>query len=204
MSTILEEAVKGRATIVPWTVERYHRAISSGLLPEDFSLELIDGFVVRKDRATAGEDPMTIGDRHRIAVLRLARYAPQFEPLGGFLQTQQPVSLPPLNEPEPDGAVIRGGIDDYLEHPPGAGDVLSVIEVSDSSLSLDLGPKLAAYATAGIPQYIVVDLVSDRVLIHEKPIARTFTATRALGRGETVEIAASVSSVSIAVDRLLP
>ncbi len=76
MTTILQEAAAGRATLVPWTVEQYHRAIAAGLVPEDPSLELLDGFIVHKDRAKAGDDPMTIGDRHRIAVLRLPPAAP--------------------------------------------------------------------------------------------------------------------------------
>ena len=118
MTTILQEAAAGRATIVPWTVEQYHRAVETGVVPEDISVELIDGVIVKKDRAKAGEDPMTIGDRHRIAVLRLAQLAVAFEQLGSFLQTQQPISLPPINEPEPDAAVVRGEIDDYLDHPP--------------------------------------------------------------------------------------
>ncbi len=86
---MLEEVAQGRAMIVPWTVDRYRRAIATGLLMEDAAFELIDGFIVRKDRAKAGDDPMTVGDRHRVAVLRLARLAPAFEPLGCFLQTQQ-------------------------------------------------------------------------------------------------------------------
>jgi hypothetical protein len=112
MTTILQEAAAGRATIVAWTVEQYHRAIETGFVLEDTAVELIDGFIVHKDRAEAGKPPMTIGDRHRIAVLRLAQFAPAFERLGCFLQTQQPISLPPINEPEPDGAAVRGGIDD--------------------------------------------------------------------------------------------
>ena len=108
MTTILQEVAAGRATIVPWTVEQYHRAIETGVVPEDISVELIDGVIVKKDRAKAGEDPMTIGDRHRIAVLRLAQLAVAFERLGCFLQTQQPISLPPIDEPEPDAAVVHG------------------------------------------------------------------------------------------------
>ena len=34
--------------IVAWTVEQYHRAIASGLVPEDTAVELLDGFIVRK------------------------------------------------------------------------------------------------------------------------------------------------------------
>ena len=204
MTTILQEAAAGRATIVPWTVEQYRRAIETGFVPEDTSVELIDGLIVKKDRAKAGEDPMTIGDRHRISVLRLAQVAPAFERFGCFLQTQQPISLPPINEPEPDGAVVRGAIDDYLDHPPAAGDVFSVIEVADSSLSIDLGPKLTAYAAAGIRQYIVADLVNNRVLVHERPVANSYSSVAVLERGETLHISAETVAVPMAVDRLLP
>ncbi len=203
-TTILREAAAGRATVVPWTVEQYHRAIDARLLPENPSVELIDGLIVQKDRAKAGEDPRTIGDRHRVAVLRLAQAAPAFERFGCFLQTQQPISLPPVSEPEPDGAVVRGGIDDYLDRPPSGQDVLSVIEVADSSLPIDLGPKLAAYAAAGIRQYIVADLVNNRVLVHEEPVMNSYSRVAALGRGETVQISAGAGDMLMPVDRLLP
>lgn len=204
MTTILQEAAAGRATIVPWTVERYHRAIETGFVPENVSVELIDGFLVRKDRATAGEDPMTIGDRHRVAVLRLAQSAPAFEQHGCFLQTQQPIALPPFNEPEPDGAVVKGDIDDYLDHPPGAADVSCVIEIADSSLSLDLGPKLAAYAAARIAHYIVADLVNHRVVVHEDPAGNSYQRVTRFVLGETLQIPAGDGHVAIAVERLLP
>jgi Uma2 family endonuclease len=204
MTSILQEAAAGRATIVAWTIEQYHRAIASGLVPEDTSVELLDGFIVRKDRAKAGEDPMTIGDRHRVAVVRLAHSAPLFETLGCFLQTQQPVSLPPAHEPEPDAAVVRGRIDDYLASPPRAADLLSVIEIADSSLSLDLGPKLRAYAGAGVPQYIVVNLVEDRVLVHEGPAGESYSRVTVLTGGETLQIAAGSAQVALSVERLLP
>ena len=68
-----------------WTVEQYDPVIETGVVPEDASVEFLDRFMVRKDRAKAGENPMTVGDRYRIAVLRLAHSAPLFEPLGCFL-----------------------------------------------------------------------------------------------------------------------
>jgi hypothetical protein len=45
MTTILQEAAAGCVTIVPWTVEQYHRAIETGFMSEDSSVELIDGFI---------------------------------------------------------------------------------------------------------------------------------------------------------------
>ncbi len=204
MTTILQEAAAGRATIVPWTADQYHRAIALGFVAEDASVELLDGFIVHKDRARAGDDPMTIGDRHRVAVVRLSQAGPLFDAHTCFLQTQQPIALPPLSEPEPDGAVVRGHIDDYLDGPPGAPDLCCVIEVADSSLAMDLGPKLRAYAAAAIPQYVVADLVNDRVLVHEEPAGDAYARVTSLARSDTLQVSAGRGYVSVTVDRLLP
>ena len=204
-SSILHDAAAGRAIIQPWTVEQYHEAIKHGFIEETTAYELLDGLIVRKDRAKAGEDPTTVGDRHRIVVTRLAHLAPQFEPLGSFLQSQQPIALPPHDEPEPDAAIVRGSLEKYLDHPPGAADVLSVIEVADSSLSRDLGIKLRLYAAAGIGQYIVVDLVHDQVLVHEQQTSGGFGEPTALKAGQALHIrAAAGKTVTVEVVRLLP
>jgi hypothetical protein len=203
-SSILQDAAAGRAKIVPWTVEQYHFAIDNGFISKDAAVELIDGFIVHKDRAAAGEDPMTIGDRHRVAVLRLAQIAPEFTRFGCFLQTQQPIEIEPNNVPEPDGAVVRGSIDDYIDHPPRASDVTSVIEIADSSLNRDLVAKLQIYAAAGIPQYIVSDLVRNRVLVHEQPSGSAYVHVEELKRGQTLRISADSGHVTIPVERLLP
>ena len=47
--------------------------------------------------------------------------------------------------------------------------VALVIEVSDSTLSTDLGRKADHYANAGVPEYWVVDLNEDRMLCHANP-----------------------------------
>jgi hypothetical protein len=204
-SSILQDAAAGRAIIQPWTVDLYHRAIEQGWLEESTAFELLDGFVVRKDRAKAGESPVTVGDRHRLAVQRLVKLAPMFDGLGCTLQIQQPIQLPPQNQPEPDGSVARGADDDYRNGPPGAADVLCVIEVSDNSLARDLGVKLRAYAGAGIGQYVVVDLVHDVVLDHRRPAGDGYEQTIVLRSGDTVQIGAiAEASVPLAVDRLLP
>ncbi len=148
---------------------------------------------------------MTIGDRHRISVMRLMQCAPLFNSFDCFLQVQQPIALPPQNEPEPDGAVVHGRLDDYRDAPPSAAHVHSVLEVSDSSLNRDLTSKLRNYALATIPQYIVVDLVNDRVLVHEQPTGGAYKRVTSLARGEVLRISAGGGSVvDLAVERLLP
>jgi Uma2 family endonuclease len=50
-----------------------------------------------------------------------------------------------------------------------ASETLIVVEVSDSTLRLDLGEKLLDYATAGIPHYLVIDLKQDVVHVCKQP-----------------------------------
>lgn len=49
--------------------------------------------------------------------------------------------------------------------------VALIIEVSDTTLETDLGRKAELYAAAGVPEYWVVDLAEQRVLMHEDPDA---------------------------------
>jgi len=204
--SVFSLALDGQLDLVPWTVEQYHLWIQNGWLPEDTGAELIDGFIVRKDRSAAGEDPMTIGDRHRLAVNELVDVAPAFKLFGCFLQIQQPVSMPPDGEPEPDASIARGRSRDYADGPPGPPDVLCVIEVSDSSLLRDTTVKLRIYAEAGTPVYVVVDLQHDVVLVHRDPNAGagTYPPPQTLRRGDTLSLpTAGSDTVDIAVDQLL-
>jgi Uma2 family endonuclease len=202
--SILQDATEGRAIVQPWTVELYHRAIAAGWLEENAAFELLDGFIVRKDRARAGEDLVTIGDRHRLAVQRLVKLAARFEPPGHTLQVQQPIQLPPTNEPEPDGSVMRGIDDDYRNGPPGAASITCVIEVADNSLARDLGVKLQLYARAGIAQYVVVDLVHDVVLDHRKPAGDGYQEVASLRAGDDVELRAGERGVTVPASHFLP
>ncbi len=203
ISPILLEALANRTRIVGITTAQYDYLIESGRLAEDTTTELIDGFVVAKDRSAAGEGPMTVGDRHRLAVLLLAKLDRKFNRLGHFAQSQQPIALPPDNEPEPDLSVIRGREIDYRHRKPGPGDVTCVVEVSDSSLARDLGPKLRAYAGAKVPQYAVVDLTSDRVLVHTHPAGRGYRDRAVLSGRDTLRLSAGdAGAVPIRVDLL--
>ncbi len=42
--------------------------VASGLLAEGAPIELVDGVLIYKDRSDWGEDPMTIGRKHNLAV----------------------------------------------------------------------------------------------------------------------------------------
>lgn len=57
------------------------------------------------------------------------------------------------------------------------------MEVSSSLLSIDLGRKAALYATAGMPDYWVIDLGSRRVLVHAQPDGAGYRASNEVALG---------------------
>lgn len=190
-----------------FTVGQYHRMISSGILPEGAPFELLDGEIVRKDRGDAAGDAMTIGDGHIYAVMQLVELNPKLHRLGCHLRPQQPLLLPPTNEPEPDGAIVRGTIEDYRRRRPGAQDTLCVIEVAGSSLQADRMRKQRIYANAGIPQYVIINLPERVVEVYTQP-------QKGKGRyGQSITLSpkqsvtfpgASGKSLTVPVKRLMP
>ena len=80
--------------------------------------------------------------------------------------TEQTVDLSAHSQPQPDIILTT--------EPKGEGGipvatVALIVEVSGSTLSFDLGEKADLYAKAGVPEYWVVDLNENRVLMHANP-----------------------------------
>jgi hypothetical protein len=90
------------------TADQYHEMIERGIVPEGSATELLDGMIVYKDRSDSPENPMTHGPRHRLAVWLLTQLAPQIDSEHRHFQSQLPIHLSTVDEPEPDGAVIVG------------------------------------------------------------------------------------------------
>ncbi|NUQ66163.1 MAG: Uma2 family endonuclease [Pirellulales bacterium] len=166
----LRELVDEQAQLWLLSLGQYHQMIAIGALPEGEPYELLQGHLVRKNRSARGEDPVTVGHEHAAVVRRLAKHNVQFEPLGCFLQTQQPITLPPFNEPEPDGAILIGKEEDYDQRHPNADDVLCVMEVADASLHRDRTIKQQIYADSGLPQYIILNLPDRCAEVYTQPL----------------------------------
>jgi hypothetical protein len=199
---MLELAAAGEAPApLPLTVDLYVRMAEEGLLPTTPRVELIDGFLVPKDRRDAGGDIMTIGPLHvRVSQDLYDALAPRLRGSGFHAKHQAPVALPPIHAPEPDVSVIHGTSGDYSDRLPGPKDTAAVMEVSYSSLKTDRTAKLERYAGAGIPVYWIVDLEKQCVRVMTRPIAgkrcygkevihhRDATIRLPLSRSQAVEI----------------
>src|SRR5437016_385345 len=108
---------------------------------------------------------MSIGTDHRWSTEQINALNIELDRRGLplFVQSQQPLTLPEMHEPEPDGAFVVGTRESYRGRKPTASDVTCVVEVADSSLDYDRTTKQRIYNSAGIKQYVVINLV-DKVL----------------------------------------
>ena len=203
---LIEDAARGEAEIVPLPVEVYESIVRAGW--EDTSVELLDGLLIRKDRGdTQGKGNMVgQGEDHAIGVTLLARLLPTpAEAHGGHFRGQVPNRLPSGSEPEPDGMIVRGEIRAYRRRPPTPADCSCVIEVSDSSLRRDRTRKLRLYAAAGVPQYVIENLVDEVLEVRERPRGQDYEDLVVVGRGGSVGLLMPDGSrVSVAADDLLP
>jgi Uma2 family endonuclease len=140
MSSILDlPAVRELALRV--TVEQYHRLGAAGILNTD--TELLSGVIVNK---------MMKSPLHTWTVQRLAGWLRDVVGPGMHVRQEQPLTLAD-SEPEPDLAVVSGGVDDYRDIHPRTAEL--VIEVAVGSVALDR-TKAELYAAAGIPEYWLV------------------------------------------------
>ena len=86
---------------------------------------------------------------------------------GGDARVEAGLTLPlsDASEPEPDAIVATTP----LEKDIAKEDVLLVVEVSDSTLRTDRTTKAALYARHGIPEYLILDVMSRRAELRRRP-----------------------------------
>jgi Uma2 family endonuclease len=94
-----------------------------------------------------------------------------------------------MAEPEPDITLLRPESERRLPYRalhPTLEDLLLVVEVSDSTLTFDLGEKAAMYARAGVPDLWVIDVRGDRIVVHREPTTDGYASVQTIGRGMTI------------------
>ena len=180
-------------------IEQYHAIIQAGILTDDDSVELLEGWLVFK---------MPKNPPHR-ATTRLVRTALEnILPAGWYVDSQEPITLS-NSEPEPDIVVVRGDTRQYLDRHPGAEDIALIIEVSDTTLQRDRTVKKRIYARAGISIYWIVNLVEEQVEVYSQPLVEVeqpdYSQRLDFGRSAVIPIIIEGREIgAIAVDALLP
>ena len=97
---------------------------------------------------------------------------------------QGPLRLDRRNEPQPDLMLLRPTADRYRTSHPTAADVLLLVEVADSSLAWDRGPKLALYARHGVAEVWIVDLTGRAVEVCRQPGPHGYAERRSVVTGQ--------------------
>jgi Uma2 family endonuclease len=156
--------------------EAYHRMIDVGAIDPESRVELIDGEIFNM---------LPLGPSQGSLIMRLSRFFYSNLPEHLDCRVQLPIIAGDHSEPQPDIAVVRGRDSDYRLKHPSSPDVQLLVEVSESSLQFDLGPKLRLYASSGICEYWVVDPEHKILHVHRAPTGDCYSDTASLSAGES-------------------
>jgi hypothetical protein len=163
----------GIAELWPLSIEQYHRMIETGIIADGSAIELIEGFLVGKDRGRGHGKPHR--PRHAAVTRQITRLLRLALGQEWLVQSQLPVVLGPTNVPgagselQPDVAVAAGKPHLYAAHHPLAADLRLVVEVADSSSTFDHTVKQPLYAAAGIGFYWIVNILDQMVEVFSDP-----------------------------------
>ncbi|MBE9066903.1 Uma2 family endonuclease [Leptolyngbya cf. ectocarpi LEGE 11479] len=178
-------------TLTRWTVADYHHMIASGLL-SGRHVELINGKIVDM----APELPI-----HRATYRRGVKYLEALLKDQAVVFSAAPITLPNDSEPEPDISIVQSPESRYDEHHPGPSDIYWLIEVSNSTLTYDLGEKANLYAQHGIQDYWVIDIANNQLWVHRQPQDGTYQSIEKYKSGTITPV--TMPSIEIKIDRLL-
>jgi Uma2 family endonuclease len=163
------------------TLDEYHRLGEAGILGENHRVELLEGQLV---------DMSPIGPRHALAVDALTELSVIAVAGRAGVRVQNPIVLDGATEPQPDIVLVRRPWHGYPTAHPQPGDIFLVIEVADTSRETDRGAKLELYARAGIPEFWIVDLMTDGVLVCRNPGGDRYGSMARVEPAGVLEVAA--------------
>jgi Uma2 family endonuclease len=140
---------------------------------------------------------------HESAVDELAEWSIRSLPPGAArVRIQNSLGIPAFNSiTVPDITWMRRR--DYSLQRPLAEDVLLLIKVSDTTLSIDRGKKAKLYAQGGIADYWIVNIPQRCLEIRRDPEGETYRTVQVLHPGEEARPLA-FPDVALAIARLFP
>lgn len=165
-------------TIARLTLDQYDRMIAAGIFDDTDRrrIEFIHGEL---------REMTPMGPEHEKAVDYLNEWSFELLPKGAvWVRVQNSVGLIELESaPEPD--LVWVARRNYATRPT-AEDVLLVAEVAMSSLSYDRGEKATLYASAGVRDYWVVNLIARQIEVHREPRDAAYQSIEICVDGDTL------------------
>ena len=169
-------------SLYKWTIQDWHTLVKSGVLAEK-KVELLAGDIVQMSPE---------GFKHSGTNSSVADYLRDLLKGKAYIREGHPITLDEscqggiirASEPEPDIAIVKLPREIYLQGHPVAKDIYWLIEVSDRTLAKDLGSKANIYAQNGIPEYWIIDLRNNKVIVHLQPSSGKYQSIKEYRSGE--------------------
>lgn len=140
-----------------WSLPEYYQLVDLGLF-QGRRVELIDGKII---------DMPAQKNAHLIAVEKTQEALKKAFGRKFWVRAQASLDLGPYSVPDPDVAVVPGPRRSDVDYPTEA---VLVVEVSDTTLWYDRKRKSSIYATAGIAEYWILNLVDRQLEVHRNPV----------------------------------
>ena len=160
-----------------FTVDEYHKLGDAGILRPEDRVELIEGEMI---------EMAPIGARHFAMVNKLCTLLVTAVGKNGIVSVQNPIVLPPRNEPQPDLAILKPRQDYYESKLPSALDVLLLIEVADSTLEYDRDAKIPTYAHHEISEVWLINIQLNTLSVFLDPTPKGYRRLLTPQRGEMI------------------
>jgi len=181
-----------------WTRAEFQQLDAEGWFPET-RVELIDGVIV--------EMPPASPDHWCSAEVLRALLAAAFGE-GYYARLEAPLATGDHSQPVPDVAIVEGAVRDHFdEHPSTA---CLAVEVSKTTQRYDKSTKADHYASVGIGDYWVLDLVARELTVHREPrehsesaFGHRYTQITVLDEAQTVRPLAKPDA-ELSVAQMLP
>ena len=143
-----------------FTIDEYHRLSDLGFFDNGEKVELIRGEIINMSPKRTAHSVCNYLFLKKLTLM-----------LGdlAMVRGQEPISIPPNSEPEPDIAIALNRADHYLSSHPTPTDIVLIAEISDSTLQYDCETKPSLYAEAGIDNYWIFNLVKNHLEVYDRP-----------------------------------
>jgi Uma2 family endonuclease len=163
----------------PLTSAEYYQMMETGIIQEGERVELISGQIFTMPAK---------GVRHTICTRRLFKQLLALMGDREDVQSQDPITLPNNSEPEPDIVIAKLREDNYENSHPVPADIILVIEVSDTTLKFDQEIKAPLYATSGINEYWIINLIDNRLEVYRQPEDGIYTSVQILMPSRSINL----------------
>lgn len=156
------------------TLDMYDALIAAGKISNESRVELLDGYIVRKEE---------MNPPHMFRVKRIYdRLLRQFENRSTVF-SQSGIELPQDGRPQPDVFLAHTNLAENEFILPEK--VYLIIEVAETTIYSDRDYKQLLYARDGIPEYWILNLNKNELEVYRKPNSERYSQSFTLSAGET-------------------